>query len=94
MECRRNSESTCTEIALSAADAPKKTAFTGFKVGQSVGLKDHGTTFEINVMDDILQSHEIIKIGDDFIVLEVVANVTQTTIPVYSVKANVRWKFE
>ena len=59
-----------------------------------MGLKDHGTTFEINVMNDILQSHEIIKIGDDFIVLEVVAKVTQTTITVYSVKANVRWKFE
>ena len=63
-------------------------------MGQSVGLKDHGTNFEINVMDDILQSYEIIKIGDDFIVLEVVANVTQTTIPVYSVKAIVRWKFK
>ena len=59
-----------------------------------MGLKDHGTNFEINVMDDILQSYEIIKIGDDFIVLEVVANVTQTTIPVYSVKAIVRWKFK
>ena len=76
-------------LTIGAADAPKKTVFSGLKVGQRVGLKDHGTAFEISVIDDVPQSHKIIEIGEDFVVLEDVAEVTQT-IPVYSLKAIVR----
>ena len=76
-------------LTIGAADVPKKTVFSGLKVGQQVGLKDHGTAFEISVIDDVPQSHKIIEIGDDFVVLEDVAGVTQT-IPVYSLKAIVR----
>lgn len=79
-------------LAVGAADAPKKTVFSGLKVGQPVGLKDHGTDFEISVIDDVPQSHKIIDMGDDFIVLEDVGAVTQTTIPVTSLKAIVLLK--
>ena len=77
-------------LTIGAADVPKKTVFSGLKVGQQVGLKDHGTAFEISVIDDVPQSHKIIEIGEDFVVLEDVTEVTQTTIPVYSLKAIVR----
>lgn len=77
-------------LAVGAADAPKETVFSGLKVGQPVGLKDHSRAFEISVIDDVPQSHKIIEIGDDFIVLEDVAAVNQTTIPVTSLKAIVR----
>ena len=78
-------------LTIGAADVPKKTVFSSLKVGQQVGLKDHGTAFEISFLsEDVPQSHKIIEIGEDFVVLEDVAEVTQTTIPVYSVKAVVR----
>ncbi len=78
-------------LTIGATDVPKKTVFSGLKVGQQVGLKDHGTAFEISVLsEDVPQSHKVIEIGEDFLVLEDVAEVTQTTIPVYSIKAVVR----
>ncbi len=40
--------------------------------------------------EEVPLGHKIIEIGDDFVVLEDLAEVTQTTIPVYSVKAVVR----
>jgi hypothetical protein len=80
-------------LAIGAAEAPKKTVFSGLKVGQQVGLKDNGTTFEINFLtEEIPQGQTVIEVGDDFVVLEDLAKVTQTTIPVYSLKAIVRLK--
>lgn len=78
-------------LTIGAADVPKKTVFSGLKVGQQVGLKDHGTAFEISFLtEEIPQGHTVIEIGDDFVVLEDLAEVTQTTIPVYSLRAIVR----
>jgi hypothetical protein len=80
-------------LTIGATDVPKKTVFSSLKVGQSVGLKDHGTAYEISFLSEELpQGHKVIEIGDDFIVLEDLAEVTQTTIPVYSLKAVVRLK--
>lgn len=80
-------------LTIGAAEAPKKTAFSGLKVGQQVGLKDQGSAFEISYLsEEVPQSHTVIEIGDDFVVLEDLAEVTQTTIPVYSLKAIVRLK--
>jgi hypothetical protein len=78
-------------LTIGAADAPKKTVFSSLKVGQQVGLKDHGAAFEISFLsEEIPQGHTVIEIGDDFVVLEDLAGVNQTTIPVYSLKAIVR----
>ncbi len=78
-------------LTIGATDPPKKTVFSSLKVGQSVGLKDQGAAFEISVLsEEVPQGHTVIEIGDDFIVLEDVAGVTQTTIPVFSLKAIVR----
>jgi hypothetical protein len=80
-------------LTIGAADAPKRTVFSSLKVGQQVGLKDNGTAFEISFLsEEIPQGYTVIEIGDDFVVLEDLAKVTQTTIPVYSLKAIVRLK--
>jgi hypothetical protein len=80
-------------LTIGATDVPKKTVFSSLKVGQSVGLKDHGAAFEINFLsEEIPQGHTVIVIEDDYVVLEDLAGVTQTTIPVYSLKAIVRLK--
>jgi hypothetical protein len=82
---------TAVVLATAAAHLPEKTVLSELAVGQSVGLKDHGSSYEISVMDvDIPRSHTVVEIGPDFIVLEDVAAVTRTTIPVYSVKGIVR----
>ena len=78
-------------ILTIGAAAPKKTVFSGLKIGQQVGLKDNGTAFEISFLtEEIPQGYKIIEIEDDYVVLEDLAGVTQTTIPVYSLKAIVR----
>lgn len=80
-------------LTLAVADLPKRTAFADLKVGQQVGLKDLGAIYEISVLDDNTpQSHKIIEIGSDFIILKDVAGVTQTTIPVTALKSIVRMK--
>ena len=83
-------------ILLSGWAAPaKRTVFSGLEVGDQVGLKDTEGGYQISVIGKgILQSHKIVEIGDDFIVLEDVAEVTRTTIPVYSLKSVVRLKKE
>lgn len=77
------------------AAPPKRTIFSDLEVGNQVGLKDVGNGYQISVLSkDIPQSHKIVGIGDDFIVLEDVAGVTRTTIPVFSIKSVVRLKTE
>lgn len=81
-------------ILLAGWAAPaKRTAFSDLRVGDNVGLKDVGEGYQISVLaKEILQSHKVVEVGDDFIVLEDVAEVTRITIPVYSVKSVVRLK--
>src|SRR5690606_1412240 len=91
----------CTAIAIIAlaatigADEPQKPSgvFSMLKVGQSVSLKDEGSAYTISFLDpEVPQSHKIAEIGDDFIVVEDLAGVTETAIPVYAVKSIVRVK--
>jgi hypothetical protein len=67
--------------------------FSGLKVGQSVSVKEEGSTYTITTFEpELPQSHKVIEIGDNFIVLRDIAEVTETTIPIYSVKAIVKVK--
>jgi hypothetical protein len=68
-----------------------KGVFSGLKVGQSVSLKDEGSAFTITYFEpELQQSHTVVEIGDNFIVVRDIAGVTETSIPVYSVKAIVK----
>lgn len=87
-------------LVLSISSAPgadetrkPKGVFSALRVGQSVSLKDEGSVFTITFFEpEILQSHKIVEIGDNFIVVRDIAEVTETTIPVYALKAIVKVK--
>ena len=68
-------------VALGADEIKKpKGIFSGLKVGQSVSLKDEGSAFTITVFDpNYLRAHKVIEIGDNFIVVRDIAEVTETT---------------
>jgi hypothetical protein len=81
-------------MALGADETKRpKGVFSALKVGQSVSLKDEGSAFTITFFDpDLQQSHKVIEIGSDYVVLRDIAEVTETTIPIYSVKAIIKVK--
>ena len=80
--------------ALSAQNAPKaKSILSTLKVGKSVSLKDEGAGYSISFLDEeVPQSHTVIEIGDDFVVMRDIAGVTETVVPVYSLKSIERVK--
>ena len=79
-------------VTLGAKDSKEtKGVFSALKVGQSVSLKDEGSAFTITFFEpELQQSHKVIEVGNDYVVVRDIAGVTETTIPVYSVKAIVR----
>jgi hypothetical protein len=83
-------------LALSssfAVEAPKKSnrVFSALKVGQPVNLKDHGAAFSISFMDDGTPlTHTVVEVGEDYVVVQDVAGVTDTIVPVYSLKGVVK----
>jgi hypothetical protein len=81
-------------VALRADEGQRpKGVFAALRLGQSVSIKDMGSAFSITVFDpELPQSHKVIEIGDNFIVVRDIAEVTDTTIPIYSVKAIVKVK--
>jgi hypothetical protein len=81
-------------VALGADETKTpKGVFAGLRVGQSVSLKDERSAFTLSVFEpDLPQSHKVIEIGDNFIVVRDIAEVTETTIPIYSFKAIVKVK--
>jgi len=62
------------------------------KEGQSVSVKDVGGRYEITVMKDVKLGQKVIEVGSDYVVVEDAAGVTETRIPIYSIKAVVRLK--
>lgn len=79
-------------VGLAVAAAPKednkgKGIFAPLEKGQKVGLKETASGFEISVMAGVDLAHTIKEIGADYIVVEDVAGVTETRIPLFSIKA-------
>ena len=83
-------------IFNASAQSPDKPAgfLTTLKKGQSAIVKEIAGRFEINVMDGALEplTHKIIAVADDYVVVEDIAGVTETRVPVYSIKTIVRLK--
>ena len=84
-------------VVFSTGAAPQKPQANGvlapLKVGQSVALQDHGGSYEIRLMDvDVPMSHTVVDVGQDYVVLKDIAEVTETRIPIYAVKAVVLLK--
>jgi hypothetical protein len=70
------------------AEARRTSVLAPLKVGQSVALQDHGGSYEIRLMDvDVPLGHSVVEVGQDYIVLTDIAEVTETRIPIYAIKA-------
>ena len=76
-------------VAIGADETKKpKSVFSALKVGQSVSLKDEGSALTITFFDpELPQSHKVVEVGENFIVVRDIAGVTETTVPVYAVKS-------
>ena len=60
--------------------------------GQTVILKESAGRYEITLMKDLQIGHTVIEIGPDYVVVEDAAKVSETRIPVYSIKAIIKIK--
>jgi len=79
------------------ADLPKREAglFSVLRAGQGVMLKESSGRYEITILDvgpGGRLSHSVTEVGPDYLVVQDLAEVTETRVPVYSLKAIIRIK--
>ncbi len=75
-------------VAAAAQRLQPKGDLAPLKVGQSVALQDHGGSYEIHLMDvEVPMGHTVVDVGQDFVVLKDIAEVTETRIPIFAIKA-------
>ena len=67
----------------------KTTLLDHIKPGQPVGVKAEGGRYEIAVWPGTVRplSHEVVAVGSDYVCVRDIAQVSDTTIPVYSISA-------
>lgn len=81
--------------ASAQAPAEKQPTFlSALKEGQSVTLKQDAGRYEITTVEGVaaVQGHKVMEIGNDYIVVQDIAGVTESRIPLFSIKAIVRLK--
>lgn len=77
-------------FALTAAPPAENKAggvFAPLAKGSKVALKEAGGRYEINVIPGLDDGQTVAEVGGDFVVLVDPSGVTETRIPVYSIKA-------
>jgi len=79
------------------AQAPveqQSTFLSALKEGQSVSLREVSGRYEITTVAGVVgvQGHKVTEIGNDFIVVQDIAGVTESRISIFSIKAIVRLK--
>ena len=83
-------------VGVVSAQAPEtqRTNFLGFlKKGQKVGVKTIADRFQISIEDAVPENtHTILEVGSDFLLVDDLGSLTETRIPVYAIKAVVRHK--
>jgi hypothetical protein len=62
------------------------------KEGQSISVREVGGRYEITFIKGVQPGHKIVEVGADYLVVEDIAGVTETRIPIYSIKSIVRVK--
>ena len=70
----------------------RKTFLSVLKEGQSVVVKEVAGRYEITLLKDVKLGRRVIEVGSDYVVVEDVAGVIETRIPVYSIKSIVKLK--
>jgi hypothetical protein len=79
-------------VMFSVGASPQKPQPQGvlapLKVGQPVALQDQGGSYEIRLTDvDVPMGHIVVDVGQDYVVLKDVAEVSETRIPIFAIKA-------
>lgn len=73
-------------------DKPRKGFLSVIKERQSVSVKEVAGRFEITLIKDVKLGLKVIEVGADYVVVEDAAGITETRIPVYSIKSIHRLK--
>jgi hypothetical protein len=79
----------CLSPAASGQEKGRKGFLSALKEGQSVVLKEAAGRYDLTLMEG---GHKVIEVGPDFVVVEDLAGITETRIPVYSIKSITRIK--
>ncbi|HET6574110.1 MAG TPA: hypothetical protein VFG68_10940 [Fimbriiglobus sp.] len=70
------------------APAARRTVLSPLKAGQAVTLREKGSLWEINVLQDVAEAtHKVAEIGDDFIVVTDNEGLLETRIPLTAIRA-------
>lgn len=54
---------------------------------QKVALKEAGGGYQIGVVQGVPLGHKVVEVGSDYVVLEDIAGITETRIPIYAIRA-------
>ena len=79
----------CLSPAANGQEKGRKGFLSVLKEGQAVVLKEAAGRFEITLMEG---GHKVIEVGPDYVVVEDIAGVTETRIPIFSIKSIARIK--
>lgn len=82
------------KVSGQAPAQPRQGFLSSLKQGQAVSLKEVSGRFEIGTFDDIPGplGFKITEVGSDYLTVVDIAEVTETRIPLYSIKSVVRLK--
>jgi hypothetical protein len=81
-------------VASGQAPAQPRGVLSVLHVSQQVSLKETSGRFEIGVFENGpgVLGQKVVELGTDYLVVQDVAGVTETRIPIYSIKAIVTLK--
>ena len=77
-------------LALGADEVKKpRGVFSKLRIRQRVTLKQEASGLTVSFFDgeEAPLPHKVIEIGDDFIVVEDIANTRETTVPIYALRS-------
>ena len=67
-----------------------KSFLSNFQVGQIVLLSEPGGRYEIRIIKGLEVGHKVLEVGTDYVLLEDAGGVTETMIPLTSIRSVVR----
>lgn len=79
----------CLSPAANGQEKGRKSFLSVLKEGQGIVLKEAAGRYELTLTEG---GHKVIEVGPDYVVVEDLAGVTETRIPVYSIKGITRIK--
>lgn len=74
-------------VAGHGEDKPSKGVLSALKEGQSVSLKEVAGRYDITLMPDVKLGNTVKEVGSDYPVVQDAVGLTETRIPVYSIKS-------